>query len=61
MYTSDYYFLDHTIPAVDTGVPNSKTGHCTKTVAILKQVLKIVRDLPQVKWIFLADDDTILG
>ncbi|CAB3239287.1 unnamed protein product [Arctia plantaginis] len=52
---------DRSIPAVDTGVPNSKTGHCTKTVTILRQVLRIVMDMPQVKWIFLADDDTILG
>ncbi|XP_037295638.1 beta-1,3-glucosyltransferase-like isoform X2 [Manduca sexta] len=52
---------DPTLPAVDTGVPNSKTGHCTKTVAILKSAVKAVQDKPHIKWIFLADDDTILG
>ncbi|KAL0842465.1 hypothetical protein ABMA28_014561 [Loxostege sticticalis] len=52
---------DPSLPAVDTGIPNSKTGHCSKTVAILKQAVKRVHNLPHVKWIFLADDDTILG
>ncbi|XP_063822108.1 beta-1,3-glucosyltransferase [Ostrinia nubilalis] len=52
---------DPSLPAVDTGIPNSKTGHCLKTVAILKQALKRVYKLPHIKWIFLADDDTILG
>ncbi|XP_026747763.1 beta-1,3-glucosyltransferase isoform X2 [Trichoplusia ni] len=52
---------DPSLPAVDTGVPNSKTGHCTKTVTILKLVLNRIKDMPHVKWIFLADDDTILG
>ncbi|CAG9585048.1 unnamed protein product [Danaus chrysippus] len=30
-------------------------------MTILKQAVKIVEQLPKVKWIFLADDDTILG
>ncbi|XP_047527906.1 beta-1,3-glucosyltransferase [Vanessa atalanta] len=52
---------DPELPAVDIGVPNTKTGHCLKTVTILKEVVKRVQDLPNIKWIFLADDDTILG
>ncbi|XP_031768342.2 beta-1,3-glucosyltransferase isoform X1 [Galleria mellonella] len=52
---------DPSLPAIETGVPNSKTGHCLKTIAILKHVVNTVRNMPHVKWIFLADDDTILG
>ncbi|KAJ8722395.1 hypothetical protein PYW07_003575 [Mythimna separata] len=52
---------DPSLPAVSTGIPNSKTGHCAKTIAILKMALKRVSTMPNVKWIFLADDDTILG
>ncbi|XP_060800336.1 beta-1,3-glucosyltransferase isoform X1 [Amyelois transitella] len=62
--TNILFFSDKTdpsLPAIDTGVPNSKSGHCVKTVAILKLVLQKVADMPHIKWIFLADDDTILG
>ncbi|XP_061711644.1 beta-1,3-glucosyltransferase isoform X1 [Cydia pomonella] len=59
MFFSDQ--ADPSLPAVDTGVPNTKTGHCAKTVAILKEAVSRVRNMPHVKWIFLADDDTILG
>ncbi|KAJ0180784.1 hypothetical protein K1T71_004188 [Dendrolimus kikuchii] len=52
---------DPSLPAVDTGVPNSKTGHCTKTLTILREVVKEIENKPHIKWIFLADDDTILG
>ncbi|XP_032514054.2 beta-1,3-glucosyltransferase isoform X1 [Danaus plexippus] len=52
---------DPSLPAINTGVPNTKTGHCEKTMTILKQAVKIVENLPKVKWIVLADDDTILG
>lgn len=52
---------DPSLPAEAVGVPNTKTGHCLKTVTILQRVVERVRDLPHVKWIFLADDDTILG
>ncbi|KAL4707440.1 hypothetical protein ACJJTC_008625 [Scirpophaga incertulas] len=52
---------DPSLPAIDTGIPNTKTGHCSKTLAILKQSLKVARNKPHIKWIFLADDDTILG
>ncbi|XP_068629634.1 beta-1,3-glucosyltransferase [Battus philenor] len=52
---------DDTIPTIDIGVPNTKTGHCAKTIAILKKAVHMVEKITQVKWIFLADDDTILG
>ncbi|GBP17192.1 Beta-1,3-glucosyltransferase [Eumeta japonica] len=53
--------IDETLPAIDIGVPNTKTGHCAKTMAILRHVVKRVKHTPTIKWIFLADDDTILG
>ncbi|XP_072944485.1 beta-1,3-glucosyltransferase isoform X2 [Epargyreus clarus] len=49
------------LPAIATGVPNTKTGHCAKTIAILKKSVRAVKNMPHIKWIFLADDDTILG
>ncbi|XP_038215958.1 beta-1,3-glucosyltransferase isoform X1 [Zerene cesonia] len=52
---------DPTLPSTNLGIPNTKTGHCAKTIAILKEVLRRVEKMPQIKWIFLADDDTILG
>ncbi|XP_045533351.1 beta-1,3-glucosyltransferase isoform X3 [Pieris brassicae] len=52
---------DPSLPATNIGLPNSKTGHCMKTIAILKEVVRRVQTMPQIKWIFLADDDTILG
>ncbi|CAH0722039.1 unnamed protein product, partial [Brenthis ino] len=52
---------DPNLPSIDVGVPNTKTGHCLKTVTILKEVVKRIEKLPNIKWIFLADDDTILG
>ncbi|XP_035436986.2 beta-1,3-glucosyltransferase isoform X2 [Spodoptera frugiperda] len=52
---------DPSLPAVSTGVANSKTGHCAKTMTILRMVLRRVNNMPHIKWIFLADDDTILG
>ncbi|CAG5051020.1 unnamed protein product, partial [Parnassius apollo] len=64
-HVSNLYFFsdeaDPSIPTIDTGVPNTKTGHCAKTIAILKRAVKMVEEMPHIKWIFLADDDTILG
>ncbi|XP_073943631.1 beta-1,3-glucosyltransferase-like isoform X2 [Choristoneura fumiferana] len=62
--TNLLFFSDQTdpsLPAVDTGVPNTSTGHCDKTMVILKEAVNRARSMPHVKWIFLADDDTILG
>ncbi|VVC94360.1 beta-1,3-glucosyltransferase [Leptidea sinapis] len=52
---------DSSLPAVDVGIPNTVSGHCAKTMAILKEVVKRVENMTHIKWIFLADDDTILG
>ncbi|XP_072380974.1 beta-1,3-glucosyltransferase [Diabrotica undecimpunctata] len=52
---------DKSIPTIDLGVPNSETGHCMKTIAILKYVLEDIKHNDSIKWIVVADDDTILG
>ncbi|KAJ2953033.1 hypothetical protein O0L34_g7424 [Tuta absoluta] len=59
MFYSDK--TDPTLPAIDTKVQNTKTGHCLKTMTILKMAVDRVANMPHIKWIFLADDDTILG
>ncbi|CAK1545068.1 unnamed protein product [Leptosia nina] len=62
--TNLHFFSDQedpTLPATNLGIPNTKTGHCAKTVAILKEVVRRVQKMPQIRWIFLVDDDTILG
>lgn len=54
---------DSTIPTINTNVENSETGHCTKALSIFKYVtneLDFNRSLAAVKWIVLADDDTLL-
>jgi UDP-glucose:O-linked fucose beta-1,3-glucosyltransferase len=53
--------VDGTIPTVDLGVPNTERGHCGKTMAILHHIKKKLKDQPDIKWIVVADDDTILG
>lgn len=60
-YEPNLFATDSSLPATDTGIPNAKSGHCMKTMAIIKEVLRRVQKMPHVKWIFLADDDTILG
>lgn len=64
-YVSNIMFFsdkqDQTLPSINLGVPNAKSGHCTKTVEILKYVGNLVRSMPEIQWVFLADDDTILG
>ncbi|XP_014370854.2 beta-1,3-glucosyltransferase [Papilio machaon] len=62
--TNLYFFSDKadaSIPTIDIGVPNTKTGHCAKTMAILNRVVEMIEDMTNIQWIFLADDDTILG
>ncbi|XP_055916522.1 beta-1,3-glucosyltransferase [Eupeodes corollae] len=54
------------IPTFATGVPNTETGHCLKTLSILKLALNDVQRHNRVSnrpilWIFLSDDDTILS
>ncbi|XP_048479530.1 beta-1,3-glucosyltransferase [Plutella xylostella] len=52
---------DPSLPSIDIGVPNTKRGHCAKTVAILKHAVAQAQQMKNIDWIFLADDDTILG
>jgi Fringe-like len=55
---------DSRIPTIDIGVPNTKTGHCEKTMQIFKYVhaeLERNATLRDVEWMILVDDDTLLG
>ncbi|KAL9874453.1 beta-1,3-glucosyltransferase isoform 1-T2 [Glossina fuscipes fuscipes] len=71
-YFSDV--ADVKVPTIDTGVPNADTGHCTKTLAILQLALKDIEQINRqkqqywpanqpniIRWLFLADDDTLLS
>lgn len=52
---------DASIPTVLLGVDNTETGHCSKTMAIIQRmgrVLATEKNPPA--WFVLADDDTIL-
>lgn len=51
---------DKHIPTVSLGIPNTEYGHCKKTFEILKYVTREIKNVTEVKWIVLADDDTIL-
>lgn len=56
-------FADPSIPTINTNVENTDTGHCAKTLSIFKYVaheLDFNRSLTDIKWIVLADDDTLL-
>lgn len=54
-----------TIPTIATGVLNTNTGHCEKTIKILRLVedeLDTNKSLSnQINWLVLADDDTLLS
>ncbi|XP_035773742.1 beta-1,3-glucosyltransferase-like [Anopheles albimanus] len=56
---------DPTIPTVVTSVPNTGTGHCAKTLAILRLIRDELRFnatlQATVRWVMLVDDDTILS
>jgi UDP-glucose:O-linked fucose beta-1,3-glucosyltransferase len=52
---------DPSIPGlVDLKVPNTDHGHCGKTEAIIKKVAEIMLEDPQLHWLLISDDDTIL-
>lgn len=40
------------------GVPNTESGHCSKTMAIIDHLAK---EKSRFSWYVIADDDTILG
>lgn len=56
----DSSHLDEDIPTVNLGIPNTESGHCAKTMAILKYAAKKLKQDDKIKWIVLSDDDTLL-
>ncbi|KAF2898307.1 hypothetical protein ILUMI_07878 [Ignelater luminosus] len=59
-----YFFSDiedTSIPTISVEIPNTERGHCGKTMAIIRRVSEHIREDPSVKWIVIADDDTILS
>lgn len=58
-YYSDV--ADADIPTISIGLPNVPTGHCAKTLAILQLSLKDIRQLTDIRWLMLVDDDTLLS
>lgn len=47
---------DSSYGTISVGVPNTKRGHCGKTLAIIRRVAQ----LEEVQWLVIADDDTLL-
>lgn len=54
------YFLDSSVGSISLGVPNTERGHCGKTLAILGYASTQYTVDPSIKWLVIADDDTIL-
>ncbi|XP_054256832.1 beta-1,3-glucosyltransferase isoform X2 [Macrosteles quadrilineatus] len=52
---------DGSIPTTSVGIANTGRGHCAKTKAILELVLKRFHKLPNLQWLVLTDDDTLLS
>lgn len=53
---------NETIPTTQVGIKNTERGHCLKTMKILTMALEeVTNSLKNVKWVILADDDTILS
>lgn len=51
-----------TIPTTNVGVRNTERGHCLKTIRILQLAFnEIIKNHLTIKWVVLADDDTILS
>ncbi len=59
-----FSITDERIPTVSLGVPNTESGHCSKTMAIIQDLANWMASLsvdPGPDWYVIADDDTILG
>lgn len=56
---------NESIPTIATGVTNTETGHCEKTIKILRLIedeLNANQRLgKQINWVVLVDDDTVLS
>ncbi|KAM6984644.1 beta-1,3-glucosyltransferase [Aplochiton taeniatus] len=57
----EYYsdVIDHNIPTIHLGIPNTERGHCGKTFAILRRFLS--DPLQQADWLLVVDDDTLIS
>lgn len=61
MCIQNFLFLSDTvIPTVDLGIENTEKGHCAKTIAILKYLSNRYKENESIKFVVIADDDTIL-
>lgn len=52
---------DPKVGSISLGVPNTDRGHCGKTLAILGYAATQYIVDPSIKWLVIADDDTILS
>lgn len=55
---------DPSIPTISTNIENTEHGHCAKTLAILQRVWDEIianKQLKQIKYVVLCDDDTLFG
>ncbi|KAI4462234.1 ionotropic receptor 20a-related [Holotrichia oblita] len=52
---------DGSIPTINLNVPNTESGHCAKTMAILKYAAKELDKNDRFKWVVLSDDDTLFS
>ncbi|GJQ83351.1 hypothetical protein Trydic_g18136 [Trypoxylus dichotomus] len=52
---------DKDASTINLGVPNTETGHCAKTMAILKYAAEELERDKDIDWVVLADDDTLLS
>ena len=55
--------LDPNIPTVTTGVENTESGHCAKSIKILKMLVSEIAQndtLKNIEWVVLADDDVLM-
>lgn len=57
-YYSD--IADPAIPTISVGVANTETGHCEKTFRMVEMMVREVSGMPEVKWLVIADDDTLI-
>ncbi|KAI9553575.1 hypothetical protein GHT06_021495 [Daphnia sinensis] len=53
---------DERIPTISLGVPNTESGHCSKTMAIIDHLHERMASIePSPRWYVIADDDSIIG
>ncbi|KAF4082077.1 hypothetical protein AMELA_G00147590 [Ameiurus melas] len=50
---------DPAIPTINLEVPNTESGHCAKTFAILRRFVS--GEVTQAPWLLLVDDDTLIS